>query len=412
MMGQQRIEGVTQGIKKDLKDKRGEKIPTNVYLCRYSYRLLDTDKQTKMSVLMHRNFYLLSIFVVITYSKSVIYSLSFGSFPIVNNRQQDFPPMITAQNYEVAPGINYEYVYVKGNDSNNSKPTIVFLHGFPSSFHSWRHQLKYFSRQGYDCLAPNMMGYGKTYSPLDKDQYKFKSMVEHLIALLNHLHVNNVIVIGHDWGTQVANRFVLYHPERTLGVVLISVGYSPPAIFDLDSVLEASKNAIGYETFGYWKFFEADDAATIIENNLESFIDLAFASDPTLWKTDFAPVGKVRNWLTNGNRTTRGSYMTENDYMIFRQYLAEGMQPKLNWYKATIANINWNDEKNLDPVIKRPVLFIGGTKDYVTLVGLNRGPNQYIADFETVALETGHWVMEENPDAVNREIDRWIKRIL
>jgi pimeloyl-ACP methyl ester carboxylesterase len=31
---------------------------------------------------------------------------------------------------------------------------------------------------------------------------------------------------------------------------------------------------------------------------------------------------------------------------------------------------------------------------------------------ETVALETGHWVMEENPDAVNQEIDSWIKRIL
>jgi len=231
--------------------------------------------------------------------------------------------MMTAQNYEVAPGINSEYIYVKGNDSDNSKPTILFLHGFPSSFYSWRHQLEYFSRQGYDAIAPNLMGYGKTYSPLDKDQYKGKSMNEHLIALLNQLNVSNVIVIGHDWGTRVASRFVLYHPERTLGVVLISGGYSAPAIFDLDRTLETLKNTVGYETLGYWKFFEADDAATIIENNLESFIDLAFASDPTLWKTEFAPVGKVRNWLTNGNRTTRGTYMTENDYAIFRQYLAE-----------------------------------------------------------------------------------------
>jgi pimeloyl-ACP methyl ester carboxylesterase len=230
--------------------------------------------------------------------------------------------MWIAQNFEVAPGINYEYIYVKGNDNNNSKPTILFLHGFPSSFHSWRHQIEYFSRQGHDSLAPNLMGYGKTYSPLNKDEYKGKSMVEHLVTLLDYLHVNNVIVIGHDWGTRVANRFVWYHPERTLGVVLISGSYSPPAIFDLDQAIEASKNAIGYETIGYFQFFAADDAAAIIENNLESFIDLAFASDPIFWKTDFAPVGKVRAWLTNGNRTTRGSYMTENDYTILRQYLA------------------------------------------------------------------------------------------
>jgi hypothetical protein len=38
---------------------------------------------------------------------------------------------LQAQNCEVAPGINYEYVYVKGN--NVSKGTILFLHSFPSS---------------------------------------------------------------------------------------------------------------------------------------------------------------------------------------------------------------------------------------------------------------------------------------
>lgn len=108
-------------------------------------------------------------------------------------------------------------------------------------------------------------------------------------------------------------------------------------MFDLDQAIEASKKAVGYETIGYWKFFEADDAAKIIENNLESFIDLVCANDTIIWKTDFAPVGKARDWLMNGSRTKQGSYMTENDYTIFRQYLAEGMQPKLNWYKALIA---------------------------------------------------------------------------
>jgi pimeloyl-ACP methyl ester carboxylesterase len=321
--------------------------------------------------------------------------------------------MLTAWNCEVAPGINYEYIYAKGNNNNNnSKPTILFLHGFPSSFHSWRHQIEYFSQQGYDSLAPNLMGYGRTYSPLNKDEYKSKKMVEHLVALLNRLQVNKVIVIGHDWGTRPANRFVLYHPERTLGVVLISAGYTAPAVFDLDRALEASKNANGYETIGYWKFFDADDAASIIEKNLDSFIDLVFPSDPILWKTNFSPSGKARDWMTNGNRTTRASYMTEDDYITLRRYLVDGMQPKLNWFKSVIANIDWNDEKNLDPVIKRPVLFIGGTKDYSSLIASYGGPNRYIPNLETVPLETGHWVMEENPVAVNREVDRWIKKIL
>ncbi|CAF3981672.1 unnamed protein product [Rotaria sp. Silwood1] len=283
-----------------------------------------------MGAFMHCTFYLVSLCIVGTHSKFITSKSSHNSLYTVNHREQHSRLILKAQNFEVAPGINYEYIYDKGSKNYDSKPTILFLHGFPSSFCSWRHQIEYFSRQGYDCLAPNMIGYGKTYSPSNTDEYKSKSMVEHLVTLLNHLQVNKVIVVGHDWGTRVASRFVLYHPEQTLGVVLISGGYNAPALFDLDRTLEASKKAIGYETFGHWKFFESNDAATLIENNLESFIDLVFASDPTLGKTTFAPVGKVRDWLMNKNRTTRGSYMTENDYMIIRQYLTEGMQPKLN----------------------------------------------------------------------------------
>jgi hypothetical protein len=37
-----------------------------------------------------------------------------------------------------------------------------------SSYNSWCHQIEYFSRQGYDCLAPNMMDYGKSYSPINE----------------------------------------------------------------------------------------------------------------------------------------------------------------------------------------------------------------------------------------------------
>ena len=321
--------------------------------------------------------------------------------------------MLKVHSFEVAVGITYEYIYVKANDDDQvPRATFLFLHGFPSSYHCWRHQVEYFSKQGYGCLAPNLMGYGKTYSPLNKDEYKTKTMVQHLIALLDHLHLDKVVVVGHDSGVRVATRFVLYHPERTSGLVIISVGYRPPEELDLEQAMVASKKAIGYETLGYWKFFNSDDAAAIVENNADSFIDLAFASDPALWKTDLAPLGKVRDWVGDGRRTNRASYMTEYDYKIVRQYIVEGMQPKLNWYKSTIANTDWDDEKNLDPNIQRPVLYIGGTKDYVCLIQAFANQKQYIADLETVELETSHWVMEERPADVNQAINKWMKRIL
>ncbi|CAF3448242.1 unnamed protein product [Rotaria socialis] len=321
--------------------------------------------------------------------------------------------MLEAQSYEVAIGITYEYIYVKSSNVDQiSKATFLFLHGFPSSFHCWRHQIEYFSKQGYGCLAPNMMGYGKTYSPLDKDEYKTKTMVEHLIALLDHLGLDKVVVVGHDWGVRPASRFVLYYPERTLGLVLISVGYRPPAKLDLDQALVISKKAIGYEMLGYWKFFDSDDAATIMENNADSFIDLAFTSEPIQWKTDLAPLGKIREWIENGKKANRASYMAEDDYKTFRQYIVVGMQPKLNWYKSAITNVDWNDEMSLDPTIKRPTLYIGGTKDYICLIQAFATQKQYITDLKVIELEACHWIMEEKPDDVNQVINEWIKGIL
>ena len=133
---------------------------------------------------------------------------------------------------------------------------------------------------------------------------------------------------------------VFYRPERTLGLVLISGGYSPPSFFDLDRVLVNFKKVYGYENLGCSKFFELDDAAAIIENNFGGCIDLIFASDPILAKSDFAPAGKAR-----------ASHMTEDVDTIVRRYLPGGMQPKLNWYNAIIANIDGTDEQNLDSII-------------------------------------------------------------
>lgn len=317
----------------------------------------------------------------------------------------------TAQIVQISPTVQYELLYIEAKDG---KPTLLFLHGFPSSMHSWRHQMKYFSEKGYGCLIPNLLGYGQTYSPLNETEYSSQIIVGHLIMLLDRMKLSNskVVVIGHDWGARTTSRFVLYHPERTLGVVLLSVAYSPPTRFNLTLALQQSVLVNGYESIGYWEFFEANDAATIIESNLDSFIDLIFAENSTLAKTDVAPRGKVRAWLSAKKRTNRAQYMTQQDYDTVRSYLSTRMQQKLNWFKAIIANVDWEYEKNMNATVQRPVLFIEGSRDYIGIVGAAAGQAKYIPDLKNISVDTGHWVMEEKPDDVNREIDQWLQRIV
>lgn len=318
--------------------------------------------------------------------------------------------MFETQNYEVAAGVNYEYVFIQARDA--SKPTLLFLHGFPSSFHCWRHQIDHFAKHGYGCVAPNLMGYGKTYSPLDSNAFKTKTMVDHLILLLDHLKVDKVVVLGHDWGVRPATRFVLYHPERTLGLVLFNVGYTKPAPLNLEHMLQLTKQIFGYELLGYWEFFRADDAAGIIENNPDGFIDIAFASDPAMWKSDLAPLGKIREWMTAGKTTARAPFLADEDAQVLKRCIAEGMQPKLNWYRSAIANIDTDDEKDLEPAMKRPVLYVAGTKDYICVPAMFAEQKALIADLETAELDTSHWTMEEKPDEVNGILEKWFQRFV
>src|SRR5258708_23332849 len=56
-------------------------------------------------------------------------------------------------------------------------PVVLFCHGFPESWYSWRHQLKALAEAGYRAAAPDMRGYGKTGQPQDVDQYTLLHLV-------------------------------------------------------------------------------------------------------------------------------------------------------------------------------------------------------------------------------------------
>ena len=81
---------------------------------------------------------------------------------------------------------------------SRSKPTILFLHGFPSSSFDWRRQFDYFSSKGYAIIAPDMLGYGGSSKPLDPGEYTLKKQARDMVELLNCVGTDETVVVGHD----------------------------------------------------------------------------------------------------------------------------------------------------------------------------------------------------------------------
>ena len=262
------------------------------------------------------------------------------------------------------------------------------------------------------------MGYGKTYSPSDFREYKIKQMVLHLVTLLAHLMIDKpIVLVGHDYGTIVASRFALYEPARVQGLALLSVGYRAPGPVDIESAIETAKQAVGYDIFGYWRFFGYDDEApALIEKNVNSFIDLAFPPAEealALWRASFAPTGKAKEWLQNQTSLPRrAAYLTVSDYNVYLGYFLEGMQPKLNWYKSQFSSINVEDEKDLDPNIQVPSLFIAGLQDALGVPALFAPQKRYFKNLTTMEINATHWIMEQKPEEVNSALEKWITQLV
>ncbi len=112
-------------------------------------------------------------------------------------------------------------------------PLVVLCHGWPESAHSWRHQMPALAQAGFRVVAPDMRGYGRTTAPPDIADYTIFDLVGDVVDLVRVLGERQAIVVGHDWGANVAWHAALFRPDVFSAVAGLSVpppqrGPTPP----------------------------------------------------------------------------------------------------------------------------------------------------------------------------------------
>lgn len=101
---------------------------------------------------------------------------------------------------------------------------MVFLHGNPTSSHMWRHILTAVGDPGRR-LAPDLIGMGSSGKP-DVD-YTFDDHARYLDAWFDALGLDEVVLIGHDWGGALAFDWAARHPGRVRGVAFAETIVKP-----------------------------------------------------------------------------------------------------------------------------------------------------------------------------------------
>ncbi|KAF7302030.1 Epoxide hydrolase hydrolase [Mycena indigotica] len=291
----------------------------------------------------------------------------------------------------------HTWAYVDANPTG--KTTLLCLHGFPDLGYGFRLQIAPWARAGFRVVVPDMLGYGGSDAPVDALEYTTKRLTSDLAALLTKLGVDRAVIVGHDWGAFTAGRFVLWHPERVITLILMSVAHTQPAPqrLTLRDVVQRVPN------YGYQLFLASDESPALIEAKLPTFLSLIFA--PAQFGIDFTTEGKLARLLDSPRTEARLSSNSIIKGDVLRAYTAaftaRGLRGPTNYYRTT--TLRYEEESTANPPLhialpsKFPTLFIYGVIDPTLADVALKSQRKLIPRLEETQIpNTGHWVLFEH----------------
>ncbi|MFD7242995.1 alpha/beta fold hydrolase [Streptomyces massasporeus] len=290
-------------------------------------------------------------------------------------------------------------------------PLVVLLHGFPESWHSWRHQFGPLAEAGFRVVAPDQRGYGGSDRPEDVSAYSILHLVGDVVGLIHALGEERAFVVGHDWGAPVAWHTALLRPDLVRGVAGLSV---PPPFRSSRPPLETMQER--FEGRFYWNYFNrpgvADaEFAADTRTTLRKLLYSASGDAPDAGRPEQALVDLERGWLTDApNPEVLPQWLTEEDLDVLTESFEPGFTGALNWYR----NLDRNWELTAPwqgAVVSPPALYVYGDRDLVpafpgTPELIERLP-ELMPDLRRKPLVLpgcGHWTQQERPAEVNEAL--------
>jgi haloalkane dehalogenase len=120
-------------------------------------------------------------------------------------------------------------------DGRADGPTVLFLHGNPTTSHLWRNVTPYMAGLART-LAPDLIGMGDSGKP--DIEYRFADHARYLDAFIEALDLREIILVGHDWGGALAQDWAARHPDRTRAIVLLETFLRPMTWADYPSPVD------------------------------------------------------------------------------------------------------------------------------------------------------------------------------
>jgi epoxide hydrolase 4 len=295
---------------------------------------------------------------------------------------------------DAVPGLKHFFIQVSGgvklhavsHGAGQARPLLVFLHGFPETWHSWRHQIAAF-RDNYEILALDMRGFGMSDAPSGLKQYSMDRLCVDVYEVIKACGHTSCKLVAHDWGGAVAWCFAANYPSMVERLAILCsphpAAYKDPKRFDSRQVQRS------------WYF-------------------LMFMSRglPELWlrNRDFQKIDELM--VQGAWGVKRAGAITTEDIERIKAALSRfgALTAAINYYRASICDQTSNPSpavaKAVTAVLTMPVLLMYADSDAAFCSHMFDDTASNAANLTTVQIQDcSHWANQDRPEVVNGHLN-------
>ncbi|EEF44461.1 bifunctional epoxide hydrolase 2 [Ricinus communis] len=282
---------------------------------------------------------------------------------------------------------------------------VLFLHGFPEIWYTWRYQMIAVANSGYRAIAIDFRGYGLSDQPPKPEKGTFSDLVDDIIALLDILGISKVFLIAKDFGVLALSLVAVLHPKRVYGFATLGIPFLLPGP-------NANRSNLMPKGFYITRWqepgrAEADfsrlDVKTVIKNIyiLFSKAKVPIARDDQEIMDLVEPSTPLPPWFSEEDLAVYASLYEKSGFCF----------PLRVPYRC--AKIDCGIK---DPEVTCPALLIMGEKDYVLKFAgmedyISGQLKHFVPDLEIIYVEEGcHFIHEQLPEKVNELLINFLNK--
>jgi len=148
---------------------------------------------------------------------------------------------------------------------------VLMMHGEPSWSYLYRHMITSLVDLGYRCIAPDLIGFGKSSKPIHQSDYTYTSHVAWMVDWFDQVGVSDVTLFCQDWGGLIGLRLVHARADRFSRIAVSNTGlptgdHTPPEAF-----LKWQKFSQKVEQFPFEKVMQGATTSDLSDSILAAY---------------------------------------------------------------------------------------------------------------------------------------------